>query len=370
MGSISINRLSKQFGAAKVLNDIELEIQDGEFLVLVGPSGCGKSTLINLIAGLLKQSEGAICIDETDVSDVSPGDRDIAMVFQSYALYPTMNVSQNLSFGLEMKKTPKDEIKQKVEDVSSLLKIDHLLDRKPSQLSGGQRQRVAMGRALARSPKIFLFDEPLSNLDAKLRVEMRTEIKKLHQRLGTTIVYVTHDQVEAMTLADRIVVLKEGEIQQIGTPFEIYNNPVSRFVADFMGSPAMNFVECVVLNNRLIVESADNKNELSVPLNDESSLSNMDTVILGIRPEMVTEPKPGSTGPFIHHFAFDVDVIEPMGADTLAIGRWNDVEVQARISPEAGMNAEKVFELQVDTSKAVLFDPYTGARVDFKPATA
>ncbi|MAG01525.1 MAG: sugar ABC transporter ATP-binding protein [Acidiferrobacteraceae bacterium] len=370
MGSISINRLSKQFGAAKVLNDIELEIQDGEFLVLVGPSGCGKSTLINLIAGLLKQSEGAICIDETDVSDVSPGDRDIAMVFQSYALYPTMNVSQNLSFGLEMKKTPKDEIKQKVEDVSSLLKIDHLLDRKPSQLSGGQRQRVAMGRALARSPKIFLFDEPLSNLDAKLRVEMRTEIKKLHQRLGTTIVYVTHDQVEAMTLADRIVILKEGEIQQIGTPFEIYNNPVSRFVADFMGSPAMNFVECVVLNNRLIVESADNKNELSVPLNDESSLSNMDTVILGIRPEMVTEPKPGSTGPFIHHFAFDVDVIEPMGADTLAIGRWNDIEVQARISPEAGMNAEKVFELQVDTSKAVLFDPYTGARVDFKPATA
>ena len=215
MGHIQLNNICKSFGSTEVLKNIDLEIQDGEFLILIGPSGCGKSTLMNLIAGLEDLTSGEIVIGGSDVSDKSPKDRDIAMVFQSYALYPTMNVARNISFGLEMRKVPKAKREKIVDEVAELLQISHLLDRKPGQLSGGQRQRVAMGRALARSPKAFLFDEPLSNLDAKLRVEMRTEIKKLHQRLGTTIVYVTHDQVEAMTLADRIAVLKDGVIHPI-----------------------------------------------------------------------------------------------------------------------------------------------------------
>ena len=248
MGSIKIQQLTKSFGDTEVLKGIDLDIKDGEFLILVGPSGCGKSTLMNSIAGLEDVSSGDILIDGNNVTDLSPKERDIAMVFQSYALYPTMSVSRNISFGLEMRKVPKVEIEKTVADVSQLLQIEHLLDRKPSALSGGQRQRVAMGRALARNPRVFLFDEPLSNLDAKLRVEMRSEIKKLHKRLGTTIVYVTHDQVEAMTLADRIAVMKDGQVQQFGTPYEIYNNPANRFVADFMGSPPMNFIECVVLD--------------------------------------------------------------------------------------------------------------------------
>ena len=235
MGSISLNGINKSFGSTEVLKNINLDIKDGEFLILIGPSGCGKSTLMNLIAGLEELNAGEIVIDGKDVSGESPKDRDIAMVFPSYALYPTMNVERNIRFGLEMNKVPKSEQESILKRVSELLQIDHLLDRKPGQLSGGQRQRVAMGRALARSPKVFLFDEPLSNLDAKLRVEMRTEIKKLHKRIGTTMVYVTHDQIEAMTLADRIAVLKDGELQQIGTPYEIYNDPVSHFVADFMG---------------------------------------------------------------------------------------------------------------------------------------
>jgi len=234
MGSISLKKIHKSFDTTEVLKNINLDIDDGEFLILIGPSGCGKSTLLNLIAGLEDLTSGEIVIDGTNVSGESPKDRDIAMVFQSYALYPTMNVARNICFGLEMNKVPKSEQELILKKVSEVLQIDHLLDRKPGQLSGGQRQRVAMGRALARSPKVFLFDEPLSNLDAKLRVEMRTEIKKLHKRIGTTIVYVTHDQIEAMTLADRIAVLKDGELQQIGTPYEIYNDPVSHFVADFM----------------------------------------------------------------------------------------------------------------------------------------
>ncbi|MGD8914439.1 MAG: ATP-binding cassette domain-containing protein, partial [Candidatus Thiodiazotropha sp.] len=235
MQSLKIEGVHKSFGPVHVLKGIDIEIDPGQFLILVGPSGCGKSTLLNMIAGLEKITSGSIYIGERDVTHLSPKDRDIAMVFQSYALYPNMSIRKNISFGLEIRKVPKAEQEATVERVAKMLQIEPLLDRKPSQLSGGQRQRVAMGRALARDPAVFLFDEPLSNLDAKLRVEMRTEIKELHQRTGTSIVYVTHDQIEAMTLGDQIAVMKEGEIQQLGSPQEVYDNPANQFVAGFMG---------------------------------------------------------------------------------------------------------------------------------------
>ena len=366
MGSIQIQQLTKSFGDTQVLKGIDLDIKDGEFLILVGPSGCGKSTLMNSIAGLEEVTSGDILIDGANVTSLSPKERDIAMVFQSYALYPTMSVSRNISFGLEMRKVPKAEIEKTVAEVAQLLQIEHLLDRKPSQLSGGQRQRVAMGRALARSPRVFLFDEPLSNLDAKLRVEMRTEIKKLHKRLRTTIVYVTHDQVEAMTLADRIAVMKDGQVQQFGTPYEIYNNPANRFVADFMGSPPMNFLECVVLDDKLVIESQGQKFEIQVTHGERLKSAGLETVILGIRPEMITEPKPYAEGALVHNIPMQVEVTEPMGPDTIAFGQWNGTEIQARLSPEAGVEAQTKghINVQVDTSKAVLFDAYSGVRVD------
>ncbi|MBB2721413.1 UNVERIFIED_ORG: multiple sugar transport system ATP-binding protein, partial [Rhizobium etli] len=242
MAFLEISGLRKRFGAVDILKGIDLELEKGGFLVLVGPSGCGKSTLLNTIAGLETITSGDIKIDGRDISGLHPSKRDIAMVFQSYALYPNMTVAGNIAFGMEIRGVPKEERAKAIKQVSDMLQIGHLLDRKPSQLSGGQRQRVAMGRALVRNPQVFLFDEPLSNLDAKLRVDMRTEIKRLHQRMGTTFVYVTHDQIEAMTLATKIAVLKDGVLQQFGTPAEIYNSPANLFVADFMGSPAMNLL--------------------------------------------------------------------------------------------------------------------------------
>ena len=258
MASLTISNVKKHFGPLHILKGIDIAIDDGEFLVLVGPSGCGKSTLLNMIAGLDTITDGEIAIDGGRVNELHPKDRDIAMVFQSYALYPNMTVGQNIVFGLEMRGVPKADRDKAMGEVAKLLQIDHLLDRKPGQLSGGQRQRVAMGRALVRHPKIFLFDEPLSNLDAKLRVEMRTEIKKLHQRLKATIVYVTHDQIEAMTLATRIAVMKAGELLQLGTPKEIYENPADLFVAGFMGSPSMNLIPAKLVgsNGGLAVEIA------------------------------------------------------------------------------------------------------------------
>ena len=364
MGSLTISNVTKTFGSTEVLKGINIDIADGEFLILVGPSGCGKSTLMNTIAGLEEVTTGQLLLAGEDVTERSPKDRDIAMVFQSYALYPTMNVARNISFGLEMRGVPKQERDQRVQEVSTLLHINHLLDRKPSQLSGGQRQRVAMGRALARSPRVYLFDEPLSNLDAKLRVEMRMEIKKLHKRLGTTIVYVTHDQIEAMTLADRIAVMKDGVVQQLGTPNEIYDNPANQFVAGFMGSPPMNFVPCEVNSDgSLAIDTSGHSLSLTIPQSSALKAQNISRVILGLRPEMLTEPKPERAGESVMALEMDFDVTEPMGADTIAIGEWNGIEILARLSPEAGLGAGKSTPVQVDLSKVVLFDPESGERI-------
>ena len=364
MGSLTISNVTKTFGSTEVLKGINIDIADGEFLILVGPSGCGKSTLMNTIAGLEEVTTGQLLLAGEDVTERSPKDRDIAMVFQSYALYPTMNVARNISFGLEMRGVPKAERDQRVQEVSTLLQINHLLDRRPSQLSGGQRQRVAMGRALARSPRVYLFDEPLSNLDAKLRVEMRTEIKKLHKRLGTTIVYVTHDQIEAMTLADRIAVMKDGVVQQLGTPNEIYDNPANQFVAGFMGSPPMNFVPCEVNSDgSLAIDTSGHSLSLMIPQSSTLKAQNIHRVILGLRPEMLTEPKPERVGDSVMALEMDFDVTEPMGADTIAIGEWNGIEILARLSPEAGLHAGKKTPVQVDLSKVILFEPESGERI-------
>ncbi|PDS61248.1 sugar ABC transporter ATP-binding protein, partial [Rhizobium anhuiense] len=291
MAFLEISGLKKRFGAVDILKGIDLELDKGGFLVLVGPSGCGKSTLLNTIAGLETITSGDIRIDGRDISGLHPSKRDIAMVFQSYALYPNMTVAGNIAFGMEIRGVPKDERAKAIKQVSDMLQIGHLLDRKPSQLSGGQRQRVAMGRALVRNPQVFLFDEPLSNLDAKLRVDMRTEIKRLHQRMGTTFVYVTHDQIEAMTLATKIAVLKDGVLQQFGTPAEIYNSPSNIFVADFMGSPAMNLLTATVENGAGGLEvSLERPNAAPLKLPVMAGNNGLTTytgrqVIFGIRPE-------------------------------------------------------------------------------------
>ena len=280
--ALTVEHLDKAYGPIAVLKDISVEMGDGEFLVLVGPSGCGKSTLLNCIAGLEDTTAGRVTIGGRDVTDLPPREREIAMVFQSYALYPTMSVGENIGFGMRIRKTAKAEMDKRIGEVAKLLQIDHLLDRKPSQLSGGQRQRVAMGRALVRDPELFLFDEPLSNLDAKLRVEMRAEIKRLHETTGKSIVYVTHDQIEAMTLATKIVVLKDGAVQQIGTPAEIYHRPANTFVADFMGSPPMNLVPAEVVDaSSLRLDGSHVVTGLDLP----EAVRRRKRTTLGIRPE-------------------------------------------------------------------------------------
>src|SRR5438309_7998884 len=295
MAKVSLRKVVKRFDETEAVRGIDLEIADKEFVVLVGPSGCGKTTTLRMIAGLEEISAGEIAVDGEVVNDVPPKDRDMAMVFQNYALYPHMTVYENMSFGLRLKRYPKEEIARRVQEAARILDITELLDRKPRQLSGGQRQRVAMGRAIVRNPKVFLFDEPLSNLDAKLRVQMRTEIKKVHQKVRTTTVYVTHDQVEAMTLADRVVVMNHGRIEQIGTPNELYHKPATRFVAGFIGSPAMNFVPCRLedVSGKLNVRLTD---RISFPLPPAraarySALPRTDKLLLGLRPEHITEGK-------------------------------------------------------------------------------
>ncbi len=369
MSSLSIRNIKKSFGNTHILKGINLSIEAGQFLTLVGPSGCGKSTLLNIIAGLESPTSGEILIGDRNVNKLSPKDRDIAMVFQSYALYPNMNVRKNILFGLEIRKVPKAEQEEAVQRIARMLQIEALLDRKPAQLSGGQRQRVAMGRALARDPKLFLFDEPLSNLDAKLRVSMRAEIKQLHQRLKTTIVYVTHDQIEAMTLGDRIAVLNGGEVQQFGSPDEIYNDPANRFVADFIGSPPMNFIPCEVVGSP--------SQGFGVKMNHEFGDFVLETggdlkpwlgkhVVLGIRPEQITHvvssrlQERGVSG-----HACPVHLCEPTGPDTLVTTSLNQTKVLARVRPDSAGTPGQTMDMMFDMTKAVFFDPDSGERLRF-----
>lgn len=375
MSALNIRHVDKTFGSTQVLKDISLSIDSGEFLILVGPSGCGKSTLMNAIAGLEPVSSGEIQIGGEDVTWHTPAERDIAMVFQSYALYPSMNVRQNIAFGLEMRKMPKAQRDEAVARVAELLQITPLLDRKPSQLSGGQRQRVAMGRALAREPQIYLFDEPLSNLDAKLRVEMRTEIKKLHQRLGTTIVYVTHDQIEAMTLADRIAVMRDGEILQLGTPDEVYNDPVDMFVAGFMGSPSMNFIPVTLVSggDGYVLRVLDGQDpegeplELPWPAAREAQALQArvgERLVLGLRPEHFVEDETRMETSFDGtRLEVTATVVEPTGADILLQATLGETEATMRLGPKSRVVVGERVALRVDMSRAVLFEATSQRRV-------
>ena len=365
MATLELRNVNKSYGKGlpDTLKNIELKIDDGEFLILVGPSGCGKSTLMNCIAGLETISGGAILVDDADISGMSPKDRDIAMVFQSYALYPTMSVRDNIAFGLKIRKMSAAAIDEEVARVSKLLQIEHLLGRKPGQLSGGPQQRVAMGRALARRPKIYLFDEPLSNLDAKLRVEMRTEMKLMHQRLKTTTVYVTHDQIEAMTLGDKVAVMKDGIIQQFGTPKQIYNDPANLFVASFIGSPPMNFIPLRLQrrDGRLLalLDSGQARCELPLGMQD-AGLEDRD-VIVGIRAEqIVLAPAEANGLPVIRA---EVQVVEPTGPDTLVFVSLNGIKVCCRLAPDDAPAVGQSLNLQFDPAKVLLFDANTGERL-------
>ncbi len=358
MASVVLKNVTKVYdNKVTAIKSANLEIKDKEFVVLVGPSGCGKSTLLRMIAGLEDITSGEIYIGERLVNDVPPKDRDIAMVFQNYALYPHMTVFENMAFGLKLRKFPKDEIQKRVTEAARLLGIESFLDRKPKALSGGQRQRVAVGRAIVRQPEVFLFDEPLSNLDAKLRVQMRIEISKLHQRLETTMIYVTHDQVEAMTMGDRIVVLKDGVIQQVDTPLNLYNHPANLFVAGFIGSPAMNFLRGKLQRNgNLSFQNPD----FSLQLNKEHEARLKDfsaeNIILGIRPEHfeIYDEKLHQGFPEI---TAEVEVIEPMGAETYAYLRKGNTTFNARFHPSSLVKVGESLRLAIIPDKIHFFDP-------------
>jgi multiple sugar transport system ATP-binding protein len=361
---LEIQGLFKNYGSTEILKDINVSIEKGEFLVLVGPSGCGKSTLLNCIAGLEPISGGTIRIGGLDMTQVSPKDRNIAMVFQSYALYPTMTVAKNITFGMQVRGVDKATQAAKLAEVARQLQIEALLQRRPGQLSGGQRQRVAMGRALVRDPALFLFDEPLSNLDAKLRVEMRTEIKRLHQDLGASMVYVTHDQIEAMTLATKIVVMKGGVIQQMGTPAEIYTRPANTFVADFMGSPAMNLIPARVSGNGAgsVVEVARIGAE-PLRLRDPRLTGVSGDILLGLRPEDITRAGQRS-GDLVQDGAVTVEVVEPAGADTYVVTRLGGKEVTSRLPADTVARPGEALTFGFDLSKASYFAPDSGQRLN------
>ncbi|OUS39066.1 sugar ABC transporter ATP-binding protein [Rhodobacterales bacterium 56_14_T64] len=368
MGFLDISNVTKSYGNVEVLHHVDIAVQEGEFLVLVGPSGCGKSTLLNMIAGLEDITDGDISIKGRVMNGVHPSKRNIAMVFQSYALYPNMTVGQNMTFGLEMHGVEKSKRDKALADVAKLLQIEPLLDRKPGQLSGGQRQRVAMGRALVREPDVFLFDEPLSNLDAKLRVDMRTEIKKLHEKLKTTIVYVTHDQIEAMTLSTRIAVMNGGYVQQLGTPKEIYDTPTNLFVATFMGSPAMNILptKVAMIDGQPHAEIIDGSGQaVSLPFSQTNMADWVGKeILLGIRPEALTDPEGAdrkSTN--IATLQNTVDVIEPAGADTFVTTTLGGVNVIARMRADTEIATGQKFDFAVNMDKAVVFDPITKNRI-------
>jgi multiple sugar transport system ATP-binding protein len=363
MATLDLINVQKSFGPTKVLHDISINMADGEFLVLVGPSGCGKSTLMNIIAGLEEPTAGQLRLDGNDITALPPADRNISMVFQSYALYPNMTVAKNIEFPLAMRKVEKSKRAERVNSVAKLLQIEHLLDRKPRQLSGGQRQRVAIGRALAREPRLYLFDEPLSNLDAQLRLDMRTEIKKLHQRLGATIVYVTHDQIEAMTLATRIAVIKGGALQQLGTPYEVYNRPANTFVAGFMGSPRMNLIRARLTQKgrglSLEIQSAT-RPPVQIDLPDMPSAMKAyagTEVIAGIRAEAVSLARDDMVaGETQRILDARVEVIEPTGADTLVVLDLGGHEFTVRLEPDVTLNPGQDARFVVDLAKLVCFD--------------
>ena len=363
MASVSLTEVTKSFGAVEILHPLSLEILHKEFLVLVGPSGCGKTTLLRMIAGLEDVTSGTIAIDGRVVNDLQPKDRDVAMVFQDYALYPHMTVYDNMAFGLLYREGPKDEIRKRVENAARILDIEGYLARRPRQLSGGQRQRVAMGRAIVRDPKVFLFDEPLSNLDAKLRVQMRTEMKKLHKRVATTSIYVTHDQVEAMTLADRVVVMRDGRVEQIGTPDAIYNQPASVFVAGFIGAPTMNLVAArLERRDTGLVIALGSEASLAVPVERAAGYLGWVArdVIFGLRPEHFALTAAVADATTIEVAA---SVVEPLGADTLVFFEIAGLEFVARLPPEAVRQAGDRLRLRADLARMHLFDPASGRRI-------
>ena len=364
MAELKFDNVVKKYGKIEVIHGINLDIKDKEFLVLVGPSGCGKSTLLRMVAGLEEISQGTISINDKIVNDIAPKDRGLAMVFQNYALYPHMNVFNNMAFGLTISKTPKDEIKQRVEEVGTILGLEDLLLRKPHELSGGQRQRVAMGRAMVRKPSIFLFDEPLSNLDAKLRIQMRAEIKMLHQRVNSNIIYVTHDQVEAMTLADRIVVLRDGYIEQVGTPLELFSNPSNTFVAGFIGTPPMNLVECrISKQNGNTFAKFESGLEMPVPDKEEINLVDDQKVVLGLRAEEIIPANANTSLPKNWIFQGDVMVVEPLGNEThlhmdiMGVKMMSKSEGKQLFKPnekiKIGMNLKEMHLFDAETTQVI-----------------
>jgi len=358
MASVEFRNVTKRFGDVVAVNNVKFKARDREFLILVGPSGCGKSTTLRMVAGLEEITEGEIYIGDELVNDLPPKDRNIAMVFQNYALYPHMDVYENMSFALRLRKFSKEEIDARVQEAASLLEIENLLDRKPKELSGGQRQRVAVGRAIVRKPKVFLFDEPLSNLDAKLRTQMRTELSKLHEKLRTTIIYVTHDQAEAMSMGDRIVVMRDGVIQQIDTPQKLYDHPINEFVAGFIGSPSMNFMDCTIVEENGIYADAG---IFKVKIPEEFDLSKYigKDVTFGIRPEdlhdreFIKDAKPENT------FTAKVEVREPMGSDVFLYLEKDGKEILARVSAATKAEEGKEIEIAIDANKIHLFDKTT-----------
>ncbi len=361
MASVKLKNVYKRYpGGVTAVNDFNMDIEDKEFIILVGPSGCGKTTTLRMVAGLEEISEGEVYIGDKLVNDVAPKDRDIAMVFQNYALYPHMTVFDNMAFGLKLRKLPKDEIRRRVHEAAKILDIEHLLDRRPRALSGGQRQRVALGRAIVREPKVFLMDEPLSNLDAKLRVQMRTEINKLHQKLQTTFVYVTHDQTEAMTMGTRIVVMKDGYVQQINTPQSLYERPCNMFVAGFIGSPQMNFINAKVERRGEEIHMIFGKHDVKLPEGKAKKLDGTDyigkEVILGIRPECIhDEPA------FLEQFADSVvdakvELTENLGSETFLYLVIDEVDFVAKVNPRTKARAGDMIKVAFDTNRIHLFD--------------
>ncbi len=362
MAEVRLESVSKIYpGNVKAVDNVSLEIKDKEFLVLVGPSGCGKSTTLRMVAGLEEISDGKVFIGDRLVNDVPPKDRDIAMVFQNYALYPHMTVKENLEFGLKLRKVPKPEREKRVADAAAILDISHLLDRKPKALSGGQRQRVAVGRAIVRQPKVFLFDEPLSNLDAKLRVQMRTEISKLHSRLQATMIYVTHDQVEAMTMGDRIVVMKDGLVQQIDDPISLYDHPRNKFVAGFIGSPPMNFMTGTLepQGGGFVFNEGNIQARVATRYQDALKDYAGKQVIFGIRPEDIYDPSYGTELPSKQEIAATVEVIEPMGSEIYLYMTTGKTPFVARVEPHVRAEVDQKKKLIFNMDKVHFFDPVT-----------